>query len=192
MAETVNFVTTNQYKFELTQKYFEKHSSDRFTLVQYDLETPEIQDESEEMIASHSALWVSQQLGQMAIASDVGFHINTLNGFPGPFVKYANKWLRPNDILNMMRSHTNRTAFFVDVLALATPEGECKTFVTRTMGKIVDAEQIANVDWTMDALFIPDGHSGTLHSMDDDERDSVWSNDAWDQLIALLDKAKNN
>lgn len=186
MTEKVNFVTTNAYKFEVAQKFFEKLPKDTFEIVQYDIETPEVQGESEEEIAQQSALWVSRELGQLAVSSDVGFHINSLGGFPGPFIKYANKWLRPNDVLNMMRPYADRSAYFVDVLALASPEGDSHAFVVKTPGTIIDTDEVADTKWTMDAIFVPEGHTKTLAEMEDDEKDAVWSDEGWEQLTDHL------
>ena len=186
MSEKINFVTTNAYKFEVAQKFFSTISDKAFELVQYDIEAPEIQDESEQEIARQSAIWVSRQLGEHAISSDVGFHIKSLGGFPGPFVKYANKWLQPNDVLNAMRPYTDRSAHFVDVLALASPDGASHTFTSKTPGTILEAESIPNIKWTMDALFVPEGYSKTLAEMSDDEQDAVWGNGAWDALTRHL------
>lgn len=187
MSKRVNFVTTNRYKFELAQTYFAQNSGQRFSLVQYNLETPEIQHDSEEEIARQSALWVSKTLGQIAIASDVGFHIDALNGFPGPFVKYANEWLNPDDILSMMRGKKDRAAHFINALACATPEGESATFTAVTPGHIVDSSEHPDAKWTMDAVFVPEGHTTTVLAMDAEERDSVWSNKPWDDVIEYLD-----
>ena len=90
MSEKVNFITTNSYKFEVARQFFARLPENEFSVVQYDIETPEVQDDSEERIAEQSAIWVSRQLGELAVASDVGFRIDSLGGFPGPFVKYAN------------------------------------------------------------------------------------------------------
>lgn len=186
MTEKINFVTTNSYKFEVAKRFFKALPENRFDLVQYDMETPEIQDESEEEIARQSALWVSRQLGEVAVSSDVGFHIESLGGFPGPFVKYTNKWLRPDDVLNMMKPYSDKSAYFVDVLAIASPDGESHTFTSTTQGTIIDTDTVPDIKWTTDALFIPDGHSKPLASMDDSEQDTVWSNEAWDQLAKHL------
>ncbi len=192
MSEKINFVTTNSYKFEVAQQFFARLPENEFTVVQYDIETPEVQDDSEGRIAEQSALWVSRQLGELSVASDVGFRIDSLGGFPGPFVKYANNWLQPNDVLNMMRPHADRSARFVDVLAVATPEGESKVFVTETPGTIVDAESVPDIKWTMDAVFIPEGHTKTLAEMDDEEKDAVWSDEGWHELTKhLVDRKKN-
>jgi XTP/dITP diphosphohydrolase len=192
MKENVNFVTTNSYKFEVAQKFFQTLPKDKFTLVQYDIDTPEIQNESVEAIARQSAIWVSRQIGELAVASDVGFYINALGGFPGPFVKYANKWLRPNDVLNTMRSHEDRSAYFIDALALASPDGTCDVFTTKTNGIIINDESMPDTKWTMDAIFVPDGHSKTLTAMDEEENNSVWDDEAWHQLVAKLEQRNRN
>jgi non-canonical purine NTP pyrophosphatase (RdgB/HAM1 family) len=188
MTKRINFVTTNPYKFEVAKKYFEQLPSDKYELIQYDIETHEVQDESEAEIARQSALWVSKELGELAVASDVGFHINSLGGFPGPYVKYVNQWLHPSDVLNMLQSHEDRSAYFIDVLALASPDGNTHIFVVKTPGAIVEAAEVPDTKWTMDAVFVPDGHAKTLATMDEAEKDAVWSDEAWEQLTNYLER----
>ena len=190
MKENVNFVTTNNYKFEVAQQFFNSISEENFNLVKYDIETPEIQNESVEEIARHSALWVSKQIGELAVSSDVGFHINALGGFPGPFIKYANKYLRPNDVLNLMGPYEDVSAYFIDALAIASPNGDSEVFVTKTAGVIINERTVPDSKWTMDAIFIPEGHSKTLAAMDDDEKDSVWTDEAWHKLTNHLVQKK--
>jgi len=192
MSKTINFVTTNTHKFEVARNTIDRLSNGELELAHYDIETPEIQDESEAEIARNSALWVSRKIGGLAVSSDVGFHINSLGGFPGPFVKYANKWLQPNDILNMLREHDDRTAFFVDALALALPDGECHTFVSKTQGVIIDTNEVPDIKWTMDAIFVPDGHSKVLAEMSEGEEQAVWGDEPWLQLTKYLIKREAN
>lgn len=177
----INYVTTNSYKFELARKFFE--DVEGIELVQYDQETPEIQEDSVEKIAASSALWAAKEIGEPAVAMDVGFCINALNGFPGPFVKYINKWLQPNDILRLMDGKEDRSAYFVDALAYATPDGKTKVFTVKTEGIIVRAEGLPDTDWTVDAVFVPNGYTKTLAEMDEAEKSRVWSSGSiWEQL----------
>jgi len=182
----INYVTTNAYKFQNAQRFFSELKDKDVELIQYDLETPEVQEESVEVVAKSSAQWVTRQIGQAAVSMDVGFCIETLKGFPGPFLKFINNWLQPNDMLNLMKGKENRKAYFIDALAYATPGGETKVFVVKTAGVIIDADTLPDTDWTIDAVFIPEGHTKTLAEMDDEEKNSVWSGGLWSQLVDYL------
>jgi non-canonical purine NTP pyrophosphatase (RdgB/HAM1 family) len=182
----LNYVTTNEYKFGLASELVADLSNGRIALQQCNLETPEIQSDSVEEIASSSARWAAQKIGAPAVAMDVGFSINALNGFPGPFVKYINDWLSPTDILKMMAGKSERSSFFIDALAYAHPNGLSRTFVAKTKGSIVDAESAAPARWTVDALFVPEGHKNSLSEISDRDKVKIWTTkEAWRQLIAF-------
>lgn len=187
----INFVTTNSYKFQVARDTLSKNKNKDIELVQYDIETPEIQEDTVEKVAANSALWVSKEINQTAVAMDVGFCIETLGGFPGPFIKFVNKWLQPNDILSLMRDKKNRKAYFIDALACARPSGDVVVFTEKTEGTIVNVEELADVDWTMDAIFIPNGFSKTLAEMSDEEKNEVWSGSAWSKLAEYIAKASD-
>ena len=182
----INYVTTNSYKFQNAQRFFTALGDKDIELIQYDIETPEVQEESVERVAASSASWVAKQISQPAVSLDVGFCIEELQGFPGPFIKFINKWLQPNDILKLMSGKQDRSAYFIDALAYATPDGKTKVFVIKTPGKIIDADMVADTDWTADAVFIPDGHEKTLAVMDEEEKNSVWTGSLWTQLVEYL------
>lgn len=119
----IYFVTANKMKFEIAQAYFEKISGN-YELIQCEIDTPEIQHESVEEIARYSAVWAAKETGEPCIKMDVGFFISALNGFPGPFVKYANDWLAQDDFLKLMEHKDDRSAHFEDcpLLISATTE----------------------------------------------------------------------
>lgn len=183
----INYVTTNAYKFQNAQRFFASLGDKDVELVQFDLETPEVQEDSVEKVAESSATWVSKQINQAAASMDVGICINALGGFPGPFLKFINIWLQPNDILNLMRGKDDRSAFFIDALAYATPDGAVRVFTVKTEGTIIDAPSIPDTDWTIDAVFIPAGHTKTLATMDEEEKNSVWTGGLWNQLVEYLE-----
>lgn len=97
--KTITFVTGNPYKFEVAKKVIEKRG---LILEKEKLETPEIQETDVVKIASYSAKWACEKLGKPAALTDVGWYIEALNGFPGPFIKYINQWLTSDDLLKLM------------------------------------------------------------------------------------------
>jgi non-canonical purine NTP pyrophosphatase (RdgB/HAM1 family) len=120
---------------------------------------------------------------------DVGFYIEALNGFPGPFVKYVNEWLSQEDVIRLMQGKASRKAYFKDALAIAYPDGSTKVFTSKTAGTIAESVDLANTKWTMNSLFIPDGYSKTLGSMSDDEQTRFWDDGrTWSQLTDFLEQ----
>lgn len=181
----INFITTNTLKFEIAKAFFDQHTEE-FELVQYAVDTPEIQSDSVEKIAEQSALWATKEIGEPCIKLDVGFFIESLGGFPGPFVKYVNDWLSQDDILRLMQGQTDRTAYFKDALAFVKPDGSVKVFTSKASGSLAMQADINNTKWTMNSLFIPDGYTKTLGSMSDAEQNDYWRDGIWTQLVDYL------
>jgi len=186
MTKLIHFATTNEYKFNLAKTAFDDFAKGEYELVQATIETPEIQSIDSTEVAKYSAKWASQKLGKITVVSDVAFEIASLNGFPGPYVKFINSWLRPDDILAMLSKETNREARYVDALACASPTGESFAVADVTLGHIVNSPHISEYKWTVDALFIPEGHTKTLSDMSDEERDKVWQSNSWLKIVNYI------
>lgn len=186
MTKLIYFVTTNDYKFHLAKTAFDHVAKGEYKLVQAKIETPEIQSVDSAEIALYSAKWTSERLGKTTVVSDVAFEIMSLNGFPGPFVKYINSWLQPDNILQMMKGQANREACYVDVLACATPIGKSFAATDVTLGRIVDSLHVPDYKWTVDTLFMPEGHTKTLSEMSDEEKDKVWQSNSWLKIVEFI------
>jgi XTP/dITP diphosphohydrolase len=181
----INFVTTNKLKFEIAQAFFKQLDGD-YELVQYEIDTPEIQDESVESIAIQSALWAASQTGEPCIKMDVGFFIFALNGFPGPFVKYVNDWLTQDDFLKLLEQKEDRSAYFEDAMAIGYPDGTSKVFSIKTSGSISYVKNLLNTQWPANLLFIPDGYDEPLGSMSDEDQNKFWGDGNWPNIIKYL------
>lgn len=182
----INFVTNNSMKFDIAKAYFAKLSGE-YELAQYAIETPEMQDISVEEIARESAVWAAKATGLPCIKLDVGCFIEELNGFPGPFVKYVNDWLSQADILKLMEHKVSRRAYFEDALAIGYPDGTSQVFSKRNYGVVAETEDQENTRWTMNSLFMPDGHDRTLGRMTDEEQVAYWGDGNWPALITYLE-----
>lgn len=181
----INYVTTNSLKFEIAKKYFDKLAGS-YTLVQHAIDTPEIQNESVVEIARQSAVWAAKEVGSPCIKKDVGFFIPSLNGFPGPFVKYVNEWLTQSDYLKFMDGKTDRSAYFEDALAIGYPDGTSKVFSIKKYGNIATVEDAINTKWPANSLFIPNGYDKALGTMTQDEQHSYWGDGNWPSLVQYL------
>lgn len=191
MKKEIIFVTGNKYKFQVAQKSLRGGD---LRLVQKKLEIPEIQSESVEEIAMFSARWAADRLKKPVVVSDGGCYIEALNGFPGPFIKYINKWLTANGLLSLMRNEKNRQVVWRDCLAFCEPGKKPKTFVcyfggniAKRSGKIIFRKDYG---W-IDALFIPAGYSKPLSEWPNKEYLDFWSSlinyDSWERLVKYLE-----
>ena len=92
MKEIV-MATGNVGKWEIARDIFKNYN---LTLTQEKVETPEIQASTVEEVSLYSAKYASDKLNKPVIKSDVGYYIEELGGFPGPFVKFVNNMLKPS------------------------------------------------------------------------------------------------
>ncbi len=182
----INYVTTNEMKFEIAQAFFKK-LSDEYELVQCKIDTPEIQDVSSIEVARHSALWAAKETSEICIKMDAGFYINALNGFPGPFIKYVNDWLRQEDFLKLMEDHDDRTAYFQDATAIGYPDGRSKVFNFKVHGTLSHQSNPTDTKWPANLLFIPEGYDIPLGSMTSDDQNTFWGDGNWPKLIEYLE-----
>jgi len=176
------YVTKNKLKI---QRAIEFCKNTNIEIEQLAIDTPEIQGESSIEIAKSSAEFVAQQINKPLIKLDVSFHIEILNGFPGPFVKYINNWLTPEQILKLMEGESNRKAYWLDALALYLPGKPIKVFSSKEYGTIALKPQ-GESDWGIDKIFIPKGLTITTASLSNKERLRISNKQHWLDLIAFL------
>ena len=185
MHKTVYLVTGNTKKVQVAS-----HALGKFgiTVEQLKIDTPEIQSTNPEEVAKYSVKYAAEIAGKLVIKGDVGFHIDSLNGFPGPFIKYINQWFTPEQFINTYKSEVNRKSHFTDALACCEPGKEPVCFVYESHGTLIDTPRGDN-GVMIDSLFIPDGHKKTLAEMTHEETLEYWNNDRYAKLAAYL---KNN
>ncbi len=124
---SITMVTGNLGKWKIASEIFSKY---KINLLHEKMDTPEIQSQSVEEVSEYSALYAAKKLNTPVIKSDVGYYIEELNGFPGPFLKYINSMLTSEDIIKLMVNKHNRTIKLKECLTYATPEGEVKQFLS--------------------------------------------------------------
>lgn len=185
MNKKIVFVTGNKRKFNNTRKNLEKNGIE---IIQKELDTIEIQSDNAAEVAKFSAIHAGNTLKEPLIKVDVGFHIEALKGFPGPYIKQINKWLEPEQILEMLANIKNRKCYFEDVVACYIPGKEVVTFSDKTTGTISKEVRGEN-GWGIDKIFIPDGFTNTLAEFDEERQIIVWQTSRWQKLCEYI---KNN
>ena len=181
------YVTGNQLKFEVAQNAV--RGSD-CSLIRQEFDVPEIQSDNVEEIARFSAKWASNHLKKPAVVTDAGYYIAALNGFPGPFIKYINKWLSADDILNLMRGKENRDVEVKACLAYCESGNNPVSFAGIFRGKISLFPGRKGAT-SINEVFIPDGFDRPESEIPWQEMKDFWGKDnSWQKLIAHLESKK--
>ena len=121
----VKIATSNKERFLSFAKAIAK-----FGLVaeQVKLKLDEIQSDDLEQIAIRKGMGAAKQLGTLCVVEDTEFRINALNGFPGPFMRYAQEQLNEEKLLALLKDEKDRKCVSRNILVYAEPNGFTKTF----------------------------------------------------------------
>jgi len=182
----ITYVTGNWAKIASARQVLEPLG---FVIDNIKMEVPELQDDSIENIAKHSAKWASNKLKCDVLKNDSGLCIDALNGFPGPYTHYVEDTLGEDNILKMLADVDDRKAHFIEVLAYCKYGEEPVVFTSITPG-IISRKKQGKYGWSWDFIFIPDGQTKTLGCFNDEERFKYWSNDAYLNLAEYLKKTQ--
>lgn len=108
MASDLVFITSNQHKVRTAQHVCRQFG---INLAHQAMELQEIQAEEGSVIAQHKAKQAFKELDKPVVITDDSWSIPGLNGFPGPYMKYMNDWLTPQDFLRLTTGLTDRRIF---------------------------------------------------------------------------------
>ncbi len=149
------------------------------------METTEIQADTVEEVAMHSAKEASEKLKCSVLKNDTGLYVEALGGFPGPYTHYADDKIGENGLLKLLAGEINRKARFIEAFAFCEYGKEPVIFKSITKGKIA-YEKSGEYGWSWDFIFIPDGKEKTMGNYPDEERCLMWNTDAYHELAEYL------
>lgn len=130
--------------------------------------------------AIKKAVQIARHTGCLALADDSGLEVDSLGGAPGVFsARYAGKGASDSrnmkKVLTEMKDIDNprrRAARFVCCIALALPDGRCKTFTGSVRGTI-GKQPRGSRGFGYDPIFYPLGHERTFAEMAGNEKDDI-------------------
>ena len=175
-------VTGNPKKVEIARFALSKY---KMRVEQLEMDTPEIQSPDTNEVAKYSVKYAADKSGKAVIKGDFGMCIEALNGFPGPFVKFINKWLSAEQFSSLYKNYSSPKAHFIDALGYCEPGKKAICFSTKTFGKLINKPKGDNGNM-VDSLFIPDGFNKTIAELTKEESLKLWANDRYDQLAKYL------
>lgn len=187
MKNKIYFVTGNKEKVMILRGVF-KNSG--FNIIQKKFECPEIQDEDVIQIAKFSAKWATEKIGKPIIKNDCGLIIEAYDGFPGFTAKFAEKWLKADGFLKLMKGESNRKMRYVDVTAYCEPGKEPVVFTSETQG-IMSTKKSGSHGWELDYIFIVNGRDKTMANYPDEERVKLLNDEHYKKLLKYLKTRRN-
>ncbi len=177
--EKIILATHNQGKIREFSRLFAPLGVEIIASSTLNLEEPEETGSSfsdNALLKAHAAC---KATGLPALADDSGLTVTALNGAPGI---YSARWAEQQDgqkdfIKAMTKLHDaladspDRSAAFVAVLALVTPEGQEHLFEGRAEGEIIWPPR-GDQGFGYDPVFVPHGDTKTFAEMSATEKQS--------------------
>lgn len=113
----------------------------------------------------------------IVLAEDSGLCIDALNGAPGVYsARYSgvhgNSAANRARVLKELEGVSDRSAYFICIIALYYPNGEYKTYVGKTYGTITEEERGKN-DFGYDSIFLSSDLGITFGEASEEEKSSV-------------------
>ncbi len=178
----ITYVTGNWAKVESAKQILEPLGIE---VDNVKMDTTEIQANTVEEVAMHSAKEASDRLKCTVLKNDTGLYVEALNGFPGPYTHYVDEKLGEGGLLKLLEGQENRKACFIEAFAYCEYNQEPIVFKSITEGTIALTKS-GNYGWSWDFIFIPKGKDKTLGNYNDEERFLLWNTDAYYQLAKYL------
>lgn len=147
------FITGNKFKAEEASAILEFKVKN--------LQPPELQSDSLEEIAEHSALWAFEKTGEALFVDDSGLFVKALQGFPGPYSSFVFRTLGWQGLLKLMEGINERQAHFKSVVAYVDASGKAQSFTGRCDG-IITTEGRGSAGFGFDPVFVPAGTEKTF------------------------------
>jgi non-canonical purine NTP pyrophosphatase (RdgB/HAM1 family) len=159
----VYFITGNQGKLAEAQSIIPGVKN-------IELDLPEIQAlDPQEVVAEKLKEAIKTKKGEFFI-EDVSLHIECLNGFPGPLIKWMLKAMGNQGIYDIVSKYENHNALGRAVIGY-TDGKEMRFFTGELRGKIVEPRGAGGFGW--DPIFQPDGYNKTLAEMNLEEKNKL-------------------
>lgn len=174
----VVLATGNRKKLEELRRILDGLPVDLVPMTELGLEGADETGETFEENALIKARAVVAATGSPAIADDSGLQVDALGGAPGVrSARYAGD--HTDDVANNQRLRGElagvpadaRTARFVCVAALVTPDGRSWTARGTMEGRVVDTPR-GTGGFGYDPLFVSDGETRTNAELEPDEKDA--------------------
>jgi XTP/dITP diphosphohydrolase len=151
VEQTVFFATGNAHKVQEIQTATQQF---HLRIKQVDIKGTEIQANSGEEIAMHSAMQAKNKYGIPIFVEDTGLFIEGLRGFPGVYASYVYLTIGLQGVLRLLEGTAHREAVFRSAIAYCDLNDHVTCFTGECRGTIVHTPR-GNCGFGFDPIFEP-------------------------------------
>lgn len=163
MSATVTFVTANPNKLAEAQAILP------WPLTSAHLELMEIQSLDLEEIITHKLKEAFDQIGSPVIVDDVSAELESLNGLPGPFIKFFEQKLGADALYKLSKVKGDRAKI---ICCMGYYDGQKQVVVRGVLhGKVVAPR--GDNGWGFDKVIVPDGQTSTMSEMLSEQKNKL-------------------
>lgn len=161
--QNITFVTANQNKLAEAQAILP------WTITNASLELTEIQSLDLEEIITHKLKAAFDQIGSAVIVDDVSAELESLNGLPGPFIKFFEQKLGADALHKLSQGNSDRAKI---ICCIGYYDGQKQIVVKGVLSGNVVAPR-GNNGWGFDKVIVPDGYDRTMSEMLPEEKNKL-------------------
>lgn len=153
----------------------------RHILIGFDIESKyvdiaEIQEVNEQVIVEEKIRQALKLIDEPVFVEDVSLCYDSLNGLPGPLIKWFVKMVGRRGLVDMISAYNDKTAYAKCYIGYGIPACDGKTekilvFEGSVKGRIV--EPVGDSNFGFDPIFLPDGSEKTFAQMTEEEKNSI-------------------
>lgn len=158
------FITGNKGKFDEASKIITD-------LEQKDIDLAEIQSLDPKVIIQAKLDEAKKVVQGNIVVEDGGLYIESLNGLPGPLIKWFMKALDNEGLFKITESFENKKAIAKVIIGVSFESGTVEFFEGSISGTIVSPRGDNGFGW--DKVFLPDGFEKTFAEMTLEEKNEI-------------------
>jgi len=155
------FLTGNQNKLEEAKSVIPQLES-------LDIDLPEIQSIDAYEVIKYKLQGAFEHHEGEFIVEDTSLYIDSLNGLPGPLIKWFMKTVGNEGLVKMAEALGGTKAEAKVIIGYANSKDNIKFFEGSTNGEIVAPR--GELGWGWDPIFLPNGYSKTFGEMTSEEK----------------------
>lgn len=162
--ETILFATGNP------NKLLEAQAILPMPVTQLDIDLPEIQSMNLQEIMDAKLQAAFSASNRPVMAEDVSAELEALGGFPGPFVKFAEKTLGKAALHELLKGHENKRARIVAMIGYH--DGSERHFFTGEIAGMITPPK-GEYGFGFDFVFVPDGYRETMAELGTEVKNTI-------------------
>ncbi|MCA9488110.1 MAG: non-canonical purine NTP pyrophosphatase [Nanoarchaeota archaeon] len=160
---TLKFITGNPNKFREAKQILGN-------VEKIAMELPEIQEINAKKIIEYKLQEAMKTQKGEFFCEDTSLYINSLNGLPGPLIKWFLESMKTEGIYRMASFSSDRSATAKTIIGY-TNRNEIRYFEGKIDGEIVAPKGETNFGW--DPIFLPKGYMKTFAQMTPEEKNEI-------------------